>query len=152
MQNQFQYKSFGLAVLFQFVKQTGDNFTRYFYSVPGSMSNQPSSVLGRWQKPGDNSDVQRFTTTGNAANSYFNFGQSDVAVLDASFIRLKNLSLSWSLPAIWMQKSHIEGGSIFLQAQNLFTITGFKAALDPEGLNSSLPQLRVITAGLHFTF
>lgn len=147
LQNSLRYKGFQLDVLFQFVKQHGSGFVEN--SNPGGVCNQPVSVLGRWQQPGDNKSVQAFGNSYDALVGYFYYTASDAAVVDASYIRLKNLSLTYQLPQSWMKKAKIQSTSIFLQGQNLLTFTGYKG-LDPESQGLSLPPLRTITAGLQF--
>jgi hypothetical protein len=107
--------------------------------------------LGRWQKPGDNAGIQKFTQDYSTVyNAYGHLQLSNAAISDASFIRLKNLSLSYQLPETWRQKMHIQGWRIFLQAQNLLTITRY-LGLDPETQGLTLPPLRMITFGIHAT-
>ncbi len=66
---------------------------------------------------------------------------------NAAFIRLKNVSLSYTLPDTWKQKLHLQNMRLYMQAQNLWTITSYNG-VDPETKSvSSLPPLRVITAG-----
>ena len=148
-QNNFTYKGFQLDIFFQFVKQTGNNYLRLFPSVPGFVNqNEPTYILSRWQNPGDNTDIERFSTgIGPADPARSNYLSSDANVVDASFIRLKNVSLSYTLPGSWQQKLHIQNARIYLQGQNIFTITKYKG-LDPETQSLSLPPLKMITAGL----
>ena len=152
LSNRFQYGRLSLSVFFQFVKRQGFNY-RYNNALPGSMTNQPTDVLDRWRKPGDITDNQLFTTTnpGSAAYNYYS-SSSDAVVSDASFIRLKNAALSYSLPVKWSSRIEAQLIRFYLQGQNLITFTKYKGA-DPEVMNTfSLPPLKVLTAGLQFTF
>jgi len=153
-ENKFSYKGFELDILFQFVNQIANNFFTG-YTLPGYYStlahyNQPTYLLDRWQKPGDISDHQRFTSIVNSTYTQRSLATlSNAAYTDASYIRLKNLSLSWQFPKSWVEKAYFKAGRIFIQGQNLFTITKYKGGLDPENLSSSvLPPLRVLTIGL----
>ncbi|MEP7374550.1 MAG: SusC/RagA family TonB-linked outer membrane protein [Chitinophagaceae bacterium] len=152
-QNTLKYKNIQLDFLLQFVKQIGFN---YLYdlntAVPGQfrigLGNQTESVLERWQKPGDRANFQRFTTTDNYEDQRGYMSSSNAAYSDASYVRLKNLSLSWELPRNWKQKIHLQKGRIYFLGQNLITLTKYKG-LDPESQSlSSLPPLRVYTVGL----
>jgi TonB-linked SusC/RagA family outer membrane protein len=156
-QSNFRYNSFEVDFLFQFVKQIGQNyFSNNTTTLPGAFNgalnkgNQPVYVLGRWQKVGDISSVQKFGNTSNfdlVLPLLYTSG-SDHAFSDASFIRLKNLAVSWQLPVQWKQKLHLQNAKIYMQGQNLFTITNYKG-LDPETLSSvSLPPLRIMTIGI----
>lgn len=167
LSNTLSYKGLSLDVFFQFVKQEsitldwGPTTATY-----GSMNNKNVSALDRWQKPGDITDIPRATTTtANAANVAFrNFYRSSSAAWgDASYIRLKNVALSYDLSSVF-RKIKLNGGSIYLLGQNLWTITNYKG-LDPEinGFDrrfvfpinpfgsvktQALPVLRTITLGI----
>lgn len=155
LQNSFTYKNFTLDFFLQFVKQLGTNY--YFLSpqAPGRSyygdGNQPVAVLDRWQKPGDKATFQKFTSSsGNIANAYAYQQYSDGAYADASFIRLKNVSLGYQLPKVFLQKLNIQQARFYFQAQNLYTISGYKG-LDPEGQGTT-PPLSIWTIGAQFTF
>lgn len=153
-QNSFSYKGFHLDFLFQFVKQIGASYAYTFIPgvyIGGSVNgyNQPVSVLSRWQKPGDKSNIERFSSDFSTAGAYSYSAGSDAAFTDASFIRLKNLSFSWELPKSLLQKTHLQGCRIFMQGQNLLTITHY-AGMDPENQGTvtlSLPPQKVLTVG-----
>ena len=143
--NSLSYKNWGLDIFFQFVKK--DGYNHYRTSEPaGTMTNQPVSVLDRWQAPGDNAGMQRFTTGADyeAFLAYSQFSQSSGAVSDASFIRLKSMALSYTLP---FGKETSSSCRIYVQGQNLLTFTKFKGG-DPEQMNGFLPPLRRITFGV----
>jgi hypothetical protein len=160
IENMIQFKGFELDVLFQFTKQIKRNY--FFGSQPGRFSslasgslgsnNQPIWILDRWQKPGDNATIQKYS------NSYpigilapFNsMTQADVSYADASYIRLRNISLYWEIPGNWKQKTHLQNAKVYVQGQNLFTITGYKG-MDPETGFLGLAPLRVITVGVQIT-
>jgi len=156
-QNSFSYKGLQLDVLFQFVKQTAPNMSNLFFS-PGQVNqNVTISYLDRWQEIGDITNIGKLSTK-NAADPNGNLTSSDYVISDASFIRLKNVSLSYTLPLRWQHKAHLQNARIYLQGQNLFTITNYKG-LDPEtaskiGGNNGvlrLPTLRMLTAGVQIT-
>ena len=148
IQNSLHCKGFQIDFLVQFVKQKGANY--FFGRFPGaSRLNQPVYVLDRWQKPGDATAHQRYNSNFILSNQYINAAfTSDAAFADASFARLKNLSISWQLPGSLLKKIHVHALRVYTQAQNLLTITEYKG-LDPETLSSAtLPPLRVVTIGL----
>jgi TonB-dependent starch-binding outer membrane protein SusC len=148
MNNHIRFGRVQLDIFFQFVNQTGSNYMKSF-SSPGMLSNQPNVVLGRWQEPGDNATVQRYSSLTSIPYIYNRF--SDNVISDASFIRLKNASLSWQLPEKWMKKLKITGAKLNVQGQNLITFTNF-LGMDPESQNVSfLPPLRVVAAGFQLT-
>lgn len=149
LNNSIQYKGWSLDVFFQYVRQTG--FANQF--IPGYINlNMPTSVLDQkqWRQPGDQAEIQRYATEYDkeALQAYERFNQSDGVVTDASFIRLKTLSLSWQVPNHWLKGASCRA---FVQGQNLFVITGYKG-YDPETQTRNLPPLRTLTAGVNFSF
>lgn len=151
-QNTFIYKNFQVDILFQFTKQIGQN---YFLGSPGvsgllGTGNEPVSMLNRWQKPGDIASYEKYGN-GIGFDGYFalNYATtSDLVWSDASYVRLKNLSISWQIPQTWKRYAHIKNCKLYVQGQNLLTVTNY-LGLDPESKSSmSLPPLRVITFGI----
>jgi TonB-linked SusC/RagA family outer membrane protein len=154
--NTFTYKSFRLDFLFMFTKQEALNPLFNSTSPQGGYTNTNELVgaLNRWQYSGQsNVAVEKYSTNfGNAYAAYQNVLISNFAYTDGSYIRLQNLSLSYELPGLWKQKLGIKNWKVFMLGQNLFTITKYKG-LDPETQSlTSLPILRVITAGLQIVF
>ena len=150
LQNQISYKGINLDLLFQFTRRLGiqdlyySNGTTTVGRFSAGSSNQPVSVLDRWQKLGDIALAARYTTQsltiwGAASNGAYSN--------KVSYIRLRNASLSWQLPDKWLRKLHLESSSIYCLGQNLWTITGY-TGLDPETGSKSLPPLRMITFGV----
>ena len=154
-QNSFQYKGLRLEVFFQFTKQTGWNYIKNYYTMPGMLGNQPAVVMNRWQHPGDVANFQKFSQSYDSAFYAYVINSAiygDNAISDASFIRLKNISLSYSFPGPLISKWKIQNLRIYLQGQNLFTITHY-FGLDPENQSTFLlPPLRIITGGIQVTF
>ena len=154
LQNNITFKNFDLSFFFQFTRQTGLNYISQLYSyVPGFTYNQPGIVLNRWQKPGDMAETEKFTSGYNATyGALGNLNLSDGKYTDASFIKLKNTSLSYRLPVAWLKRYHITGCRIYIEGQNLLTITNYKGA-DPESQNFYiLPPLKTLVAGFQLNF
>ena len=109
--------------------------------------NLASSMLDMWMKPGDKTAIP-------AANAV---RQSDTMWLeDASFVRLKYLQLSYTLPKNWLdQTGFIKGAKVFLVGRNLLTFTGYKG-YDPEVNNTmtfgDYPNTRQYSIGAQLTF
>jgi len=147
VQSSLSYKEFQLDILVQFVKQLGYNYQAYL-PMPGDLSNMPSHVLARWKKPGDKASVQKYSQfSGSTSRVYSYYRLSDGVITDASFIRIKNISLSYQLPNQWKNHMHLQNVRIYLLCQNLFTITKYYG-LDPETGGLNLPPVRMMTAGL----
>ena len=109
--------------------------------------NMAASMLNMWTTPGQKTDIP-------AANAV---RQGDTMWLeDASFVRLKYLQLSYTLPKNWLdQTGFIKGAKVFLVGRNLITFTGYKG-YDPE-VNSTktfgnYPNTRQYSIGAQLTF
>jgi len=155
LQNSFTYDHFSLDLFFSFVKQRGSNYLFHSYEAPGRSyygdGNQPVELMNVWHKIGDKALYQKYTSTsGNVTTAYSYQQNSDAAYVDASYVRLKNVSLAYSLPANLLKKIKIEGIRVYYQAQNLLTFTHYKGP-DPEG-QGYLPPLRIMTMGAQITF
>jgi TonB-linked SusC/RagA family outer membrane protein len=152
IQNTVSYKGLQLDFLVQFVRQTARNY-RSNFAAPGIFNvNQPTLVLNAWSAAGQNSAVQKYTQNRGtpAGRAYSELAASDASISDASFWRLKNLSLSYQLPSAWQRAAHLQNARIYLQGQNLFTITSFMG-LDPETPGVNLPPLRMLTGGIQIS-
>lgn len=125
------------------------NNDRYFTESNGRFAtyNQSRKLLTRWKNPGDKTDVPRHGV----------YTEFDSRLLeDASFLRLKNLMLGYSLPEELLAKTgFIRGVKFYLQGQNLLTFTQFQG-LDPEASSfiyvAKYPMSRQFTFGLDITF
>jgi TonB-linked SusC/RagA family outer membrane protein len=155
--NSFSFKGFTLDVLFYFNKQMATGTDGYTYGnslaagrFGDSRGNQTTGVLKAWMKPGDQAVNRKYTTLDPDDLAFL--GNSSIGYTDVSYIRLKNVSLSWQLPASLVNRMHLQRARIYFQGQNLLTITSFKG-LDPETVGSNiLPPLQVITMGIQITF
>jgi TonB-linked SusC/RagA family outer membrane protein len=154
--NSIGYKNLQLEIFFDFKKQTGRNYLANITSnVPGMpFRNQPHIVLERWQKQGDVTDIQRFTSTTSSLASIraSNIAGSDASYSDASFARLKTISLLYKFPQPVTKKIGAERCELFMRAQNIFTFTKYKGS-DPE--NQSLvvlPPLKTVVIGFQIVF
>ena len=125
------------------------NNDRIFSENPAQNAgyNQSVDVLNEWKEPGDVTDIPKF-------GEVLTF---DTHLLEnASFLRLKNLSVGYQLPQTWMNKTKfIRSCKFTVSARNLFTITKYKGA-DPE-IDSNLtygayPSTRQFTIGAELTF
>jgi len=105
----------------------------------------PDDFLGNyWRKPGDNAKYGKLTTKDN-----FN-SESDREIIDASYLRLQNLSFAYRLPEKLIKKAGISDCRFSLQAQNIFTLSSYKIDPDIRGTYFS-PMPRVIQGTFSFT-
>ncbi len=87
-----------------------------------------AAALDYWEQPGDISARPAPIAGGNNGA----FSHSTRYLEDASFIRLRNISLSYSLPSSMMQRAKMQGATLYVQGQNLWTLSNY-GGLDPEG-------------------
>ena len=146
----FSWKGLSLSAQFGWVADRWMlNNDRYFDESNGRFAtyNQSRRLLDRWKQPGDITDIPRHGI----------FTEFDSRLLeDASFLRLKNLNLSYSLPSDLLKKTgFIRGLRLYVQGQNLLTFTNF-SGLDPEGTRNiyaaQYPMSRQYTFGLDLLF
>lgn len=134
--NTFRYKGFDLNVLFtfQYGNTIFDNEAKFQIGDIAN-NNQRRAVFKRWkspEEPGDGKTPALFISgpgSGRALNS-------DRFMYDASFLRLRTISLGYTLPQRMTSKLNISNARIFLSGQNLLLFTKFPG-WDPEFVNTS---------------
>jgi TonB-linked SusC/RagA family outer membrane protein len=146
----FSYKHIELSVFFYFRKQLGYDAAGSL-DAPGDATNQPVSVFNRWQRPGDITNTPRFTTS--PPYSYIQYvAYSDGVYGDASFIRLQNVNLSYTISQKLGKREGIGPIKVFVEGKNLFLITKYKG-IDPEVQSfTSAPIPRTIVTGISCQF
>lgn len=155
LNNSFSYKRFTASIFFQFSKQLGKDW-RFANGTnpPGTIFNQPTLVLDRWQTEGQVTDIQKFTTQLGAisgTSGFYAMYFSNRSYTDASYLRLKNVYLSYDLPAKWLSRISVKSLKIYAQAQNLFVITPYQGG-DPEIQSyTRMAPLRTISGGLQLS-
>lgn len=144
------------------------NALKYFTESATTGHNSTTKILNRWRQPGDVAELPR---AGQNATGSGNLRPSDFFVEDGSYVRLRNLTLGYSLPAKTLSSFSgkvLSRMRIYLAAQNLFTITDY-SGYDPEVSTQSsnggeafifrrgiddgqLPQPRTFLAGVQLGF
>jgi hypothetical protein len=127
------------------------NNDRYFLEADAFSSYARSvDLLNRWEKPGDVAKYGRFglNTPDNLFDSHL--------IEDASFLRLKNLTVGYDLPRKWMAKTgFLQGVRVYFTARNLLTFTkysGFDPEVDANLSYSGYPNSRQFVGGIQLTF
>jgi hypothetical protein len=123
---------------------------RWDFSLP--TTNMPTVVLNRWKTVGDEVSISKSSTT-SAANTNYSRARTNggESIVDASFFRLKNASITYNLPKKWISRLKINDVRFSIQGQNLFTISNY-IGLDPESQSMAyLPPLRTVSFGLNVT-
>src|SRR6185437_14640713 len=149
--NSFRMGNWQLDVLLDYRRQQGYNPLVILAQqhAPGSqaplqLSNGPVEWLDHWRKTGDVTGQQRVTSGADtlALTRLYDYTASDAWSMDASYLRLRNMTLSWHLPEGMAKKWKLQGARIYVSGRNLLTVTKFPVA-DPETQNPTvLPPLR----------
>jgi len=165
--NTFRFKGFDVSAFFYFEQGAKImNMNRFFLVHGGTQSNigYIPEQLERWQKPGDVTDIPRLTTVASS-NNYGGTVQnlSSRYLEDGSFIRLRSLSIGYSLPQVVLSKYKVSSLRLYVQGTNLWTGTNY-SGLDPEvnsqsGVSNTknmdwatVPQPRTVQVGLNVGF
>lgn len=140
------YFSVGGKVYNSLKEQTMNDGLRYGHQLN-------KDVMNSWQQPGDDTDVPRFVYNNSTQSS----SQSSRFLEDGSFLRMRNVNLSYSLPSRILGGTGLEGASVFINGDNLFVLTKY-TGLDPEqGLSgltntTNVPNVRTVTFGINLSF
>ena len=114
--------------------------------------NQLTDVLGRWHGEGTSTSMPRAVYGDPNGNNRI----SDRYVESGSYLRLKNISLSYNLPATWLRALSLSSARLIFSCENVATITGY-SGFDPEvGVNgidlSNYPISRTFNFGINLNF
>ena len=153
MNNSLSYKGFELSVFLQGIAGNKIyNANNIDNTGMAAAYNQTTDVLKRWQGEGTSNSMPRAVFGDPNQNTRV----SDRFVENGSYLRLKNITLSYTFPKQWLQKAQIENALLSLSCENVATITGY-SGFDPEvGINgidqNRYPISRTFSLGLNFNF
>ena len=153
MNNSLTYKGFELSVYLQGVAGNKIyNANNIDITGMSAAYNQTTDVLDRWQGEGTSNSMPRAVYGDPNQNTRV----SDRFVENGSYLRLKNISLSYTFPKQWLRKLMIENARLSLSCENVATISGY-SGFDPEvdinGIDQSrYPISRTFSVGLNFNF
>ncbi len=156
IQLNLRYKHLNVSVSGDFRKQLVPNSLSSTYLnnlFPGLPGNQLDLILDRWQQKGDKAKYPRYSIkpTGEVYSNKANILLSDEAFSDGSFFKCRNVAITYTLNIGQHKETAITKITFFGNAQNLFTITGYKEG-DPETAGVfSLATLMTITSGMRFS-
>ncbi|WP_027471306.1 SusC/RagA family TonB-linked outer membrane protein [Saccharicrinis fermentans] len=152
------YKDISLNIFFNFrYKQDVVNLARMNTESMSGYDNQSTATLRRWRFEGDETDIPR---------AYYNSPKnnlgSDRYLEDASFLRLKSVTLKYNLPKSLLKTIGFTRANVYITGQNLLTFTKYTGP-DPEtgassnwknlGFDSNqTPRSRQVTLGLNLSF
>lgn len=153
MNNSLSYKGFELSVFLQGIAGNKIyNANNIDNTGMAAAYNQTTDVLKRWQGEGTSNSMPRAVFGDPNQNTRV----SDRFVENGSYLRLKNITLSYTFPKQWLQKAEDENARLSLSCENVATITGY-SGFDPEvGINgidqNRYPISRTFSLGLNFNF
>src|SRR3970282_930926 len=115
-------------------------------------TNQSTAVLGRWTGPGTSNSIPR-AVYGDPNN---NNRTSSRYIEDGSYLRIKNVTLSYKIPTDFHGKKIFDAVKVYLSGQNLFPFTnytGFDPEVSSNGIDNNVyPLTRTISLGLNVGF
>jgi TonB-linked SusC/RagA family outer membrane protein len=154
--NTFSYKGLELQILltYSYGNQIYDDGGKYQSYTLAHGFNQTTDILDRWQKPGDIANIPKLSLS-----NYDNLNSS-LFLHDASYLKLKNVTLAYNIPQKHLAKMKLRSLRFFISAQNIATLTPYKG-WDPETNRDNsgsitqgvtylaIPQARSFSAGFN---
>ncbi len=154
LSQRLSYRGFDLNILFNYAfggKYYDANYANLMHGLfSGYGSQMHADILGRWQKPGDVTNIPRLDPDNGDVTT-----PSNNYLFSGDYVRLRNISLGYSIPVA--NQKVIKGIRFFVQGDNLMTWDKLKAGSDPEAnidgtSNGNSNVYKTISAGLDFTF
>ncbi len=150
-----KWKGFDLSLFFTSIIRDAFNNSKYYTDLfqcwngnHGTRLVEAANAYNEFLKTGYYNCDTPAPTTDNSNNEH---EVSEFHIEDGSFLRLKTLTLGYTLPANVMKKLRLTSARVYFQAQNVFTITSYSGA-DPEGLGYPYAMPRQYTFGIQFGF
>ena len=149
-----EWKGFDFNIFLQGV--SGADVFDATYRTDIASGNFPTWMLGRWTGEGTSNKYPIL----RAGDKTYNWNASDLYVHDGSYLRIKNMSLGYTLPKNITRKAYIERFRVYVMAENLVTWTkywGFDPEISSNGKSLGIdrgvyPQARTWTVGCNITF
>lgn len=149
------YKGFDLSMFFSSIIRDAFNNSKYYTDLfqcwngnHGARLIEAADAYDRYLTTGYYDCDTPAPTTDNSNNEH---EVSEFHIENGSFLRMKTLTLGYTLPSAIREKLRMTNARIYVQGQNLFTITNYSGA-DPEGLGYPYALPRQFTVGIQFGF
>lgn len=149
------WKGFDMSMFFTAIIRDAFNNSKYYTDLfqcwngnHGTALLDAAKAYDRYLETGYYDCETPAPTTDNNNNEH---EVSEFHIEDGSFLRLKTLTVGYSLPEAIRSKLHLSNARVYFQAQNLFTVTNYSGA-DPEGLGYPYALPRSYTFGIQFGF
>ena len=164
LNTRFRWRNFSFSADFSALLGASKRLPNPFSTgerMPSPYVNLDKELLGRWKQPGDDTNIPAFyhgvtsayvtLPNGSSQSIYDMWGTSDVRVVDASFLRCTQMSLSWNASRRICERLKLSDLMVSLTANNIFVICDKRFnGFDPELGNSVMP--RIYSLGLNFGF
>lgn len=153
MNNTFTYKNFDLQVFLQGVAGNDIyNANRIWQEGMAVPQNQTRKVLDRWTGEGTSNSIPRAVYSDPNKNAR----HSNRFIEDGSYLRIKNLTLGYTLPKTIATRVYLQSVRVYMSCQNLYTFTtysGFDPEVGASGVDlSTYPLTRTISFGINVKF
>lgn len=151
----FAYKNFDLNIFGQGASDFHQKITGQYMFPFNNGGKALDRHLDRWTPETPNSKFPKTHVT-----QHFNYAaQNTLNTVDATYFRLKNLQLGYTVPESLTGRWNMERVRVFVSCQNVFTITKLYEGIDPEsaslydqGYDGKYNNVRILTAGLNINF
>ncbi|PRD49249.1 SusC/RagA family TonB-linked outer membrane protein [Sphingobacterium haloxyli] len=148
------YKSFNLSAFFQGVDGLKNRVENWGIDPFMQGTSPTTEWRNAWTPENRSNELPAVYVAGY--NGVAAYKGSTYYLRDASYLRLKNLMLSYDVPSNWLESAKLKGAQIYVSADNVFTITDYKGA-DPERSSTSgnfaqYPQARIFNIGANIRF
>ena len=124
------YKGFSVSVMLQGVTNVSSDV---ILTEQNNGQQMYEFMLNRWTP--QTAASATWPALHSRGNTYISYQLNDFILQDASYIKLRNVEVSYNLPKKWLEPLKISSMRVFLTGQNLATWTKFKMYLDPENIN-----------------
>lgn len=158
LQNNFQYKSFGLSanIVYSGGNVVANNINPSSIEPIVGYNAYQLGFLDRWKVAGDENrtDIPRYVPSSalqNARNLRY-YSNSQRYALNAAYAKLRDITLSYSIPQQLVNRIHAQAISFRFQINNLLLWTANKQGMDPEALGTIRPAQGTVSLGAHVTF
>lgn len=170
----FGYKGFDLTIMLQGVAGVqilNGNFRQLYATALGAGGvNGPVDLVDNFFDPANPDRDVKYHRVGATTGVNMNNQATNYSVLDASYVRLRNLTLGYTIPSLIASRVKIQNARVYVSAQNLFTITKYpgvnpEASISSAGSSGigdspflpgidhgSYPAIRAVTLGVNLSF
>jgi len=151
------YRNFDFNLLFQGEGGRRDmvNLGQFFFPLENNGNVQREAFENRWTEANPDPNAA-FPKLSFISSGFYNTNKVSYWMRDATFIRLKNAQIGYSLPDKLLGKSFLSKVRIYVSGENIFTVSGYYKGWDPEmqtgGGGWFYPLSRLYVAGVNVKF